>query len=109
MHFLQQMSQQANGHSFNHVKLRVKAMKGGVSGGTVASSIEMAKAAKQDPSLRRNMGNPHVLCRQSDLQSARQPRLIKTTYDPAFKAWSSNRTISRSDGIFLPDVFHVDE
>jgi short subunit dehydrogenase-like uncharacterized protein len=77
VHFLQQMSQQANGHSFNHVKLRVKAMKGGVSGGTVASGIEMAKAAKKDPSLRRNMGNPHVLCRQSDIKSARQPRIVK--------------------------------
>ena len=89
VHFLQQVSQQENGHSFNHVKLRVKAMKGGVSGGTVASGIEMAKAAKKDPSLRRNMGNPHVLCRQSDIKSARQPRIIKPTYDPDFKAWSA--------------------
>ena len=89
VHFLQQVSQQENGHSFNHVKLRVKAMKGGVSGGTVASGIEMAKAAKKDPSLRRNMGNPHVLCRQSDIKSARQPRITKPTYDPDFKAWSA--------------------
>jgi short subunit dehydrogenase-like uncharacterized protein len=89
VHFLQQVSQQENGHNFNHVKLRVKAMKGGVSGGTVASGIEMAKAAKKDPSLRRNMGNPHVLCRSAETTSPRQPRIVKPTYDPDFKAWSA--------------------
>ena len=89
VYFLQQTSQQHNGHSLNHVKLRVKAMKGGVSGGTVASGIEMAKAAKKDPSLRRNMGNPHVLCRSTETLSARQPRILKPTYDPDFKAWSA--------------------
>jgi short subunit dehydrogenase-like uncharacterized protein len=89
VYFLQQTSQQQNGHSLNHIKLRVKAMKGGVSGGTVASGIEMAKAAKKDPSLRRNMGDPHVLCRSNETPSARQPRIIKPTYDPDFKAWSA--------------------
>ena len=89
VYFLQQTSQQHNGHSLNHVKLRVKAMRGGVSGGTVASGIEMAKAAKKDPILRRNMGNPHVLCRSTETSNPRQPRIIKPTYDPDFKAWSA--------------------
>ncbi len=89
VYFLQQTSHQQNGQSLNHVKLRVKAMKGGVSGGTVASGIEMAKAAKKDPSLRRNMGNPHVLCCSDETPSARQPRIAKPTYDPDFKAWSA--------------------
>ena len=89
VYFLQQTSQQQNGQSLNHVKLRVKAMKGGVSGGTVASGIEMAKAAKKDPSLRRNMGNPHVLCHSTKTFSTRQPRIVKPTYDPDFKAWSA--------------------
>ena len=89
VYFLQQTSQQHNGHSLNHVKLRVKAMRGGVSGGTVASGIEMAKAAKKDPILRRNMGNPHVLCRSTENSNPRQPRIIKPTYDPDFKAWSA--------------------
>jgi short subunit dehydrogenase-like uncharacterized protein len=89
VYFLQKTSQQHNGHSLNHVKLRVKAMRGGVSGGTVASGIEMAKAAKKDPILRRNMGNPHVLCRSTENSNPRQPRIIKPTYDPDFKAWSA--------------------
>ena len=59
VYFLQQVSQQQLGTSCSDVKLRVKAMKGGVSGGTVASGIEMAKAVKKDPSLRRKMGNPY--------------------------------------------------
>ena len=89
VYFLQQTSQQQHGQSLNHVKLRVKAMKGGVSGGTVASGIEMAKAAKKDPLLRRNMGNPHVLCQSTKTFSTRQPRIVKPTYDPDFKAWSA--------------------
>ena len=107
VYFLQQMSQQQNGYSFNHLKLRVKAMKGGISGGTVASGIEMAKAAKKDPSLRSNMGNPHVLCRSTDASKVRQPRIIKPTYDPDFKAWSApfimeainSRIVLRSNSI----------
>ena len=89
VYFLQQISQQKNGQTFSDVKLRVKAMKGGVSGGTVASGIEMAKAAKKDPSLRRNMGNPHVLCRLPETPNARQPRIVKPTFDTDFQAWSA--------------------
>lgn len=89
VYFLQQISQQKNGQTFSDVKLRVKAMKGGVSGGTVASGIEMAKAAIKDSSLRRNMGNPHVLCRLPETPNARQPRIVKPTFDTDFQAWSA--------------------
>lgn len=107
VYFLQQLSQQQYSHTFNYVKLRVKAMKGGVSGGTVASGIEMAKAAKKDPLLRRNMGNPNVLCRPSETNTPRQPRIVKPTYDPDFKAWSApfimeainSRIVLRSDSL----------
>ena len=88
VYFLQQISQQKFGTSCSHVRLRVKAMKGGVSGGTVASGIEMAKAVNQDPSLRRKMGNPYLLC-QPQISTVKQPRILKPTFDKDFNAWSA--------------------
>ena len=88
VHFLQQLSQKQLGTYCSDVKLRVKAMKGGVSGGTVASGIEMAKAVKKDPTLRRKMGNPYLLC-QPQTSIVKQPRILKPTFDKDFQAWSA--------------------
>lgn len=88
VHFLQQLSQQQLGTFCSDVRLRVKAMKGGVSGGTVASGIEMAKAVKKDPTLRRKMGNPYLLC-QPQTSKVKQPRILKPTFDKDFHAWSA--------------------
>ena len=88
VHFLQQLSQKQLGTYCSDVKLRVKAMKGGVSGGTVASGIEMAKAVKKDPTLRRKMGNPYLLC-QPQTSIVKQPRVLKPTFDKDFQAWSA--------------------
>jgi len=89
VYFLQQVSQQQIGNACNDVKLRVKAMKGGVSGGTVASGFEMAKAAKKNPSVRRDMGNPYILCNQASPNRATQPRLLRPLFDKDFQAWSA--------------------
>ena len=62
MFTLQQQAKEQFNHSMPHTKLRVKAIKGGASGGTVASMIEAIKAAKADPKIRRQMGNPYLLC-----------------------------------------------
>ena len=87
--FLQQISQEQSGTLCNDVKLRVKAMKGGVSGGTVASGIEMAKAAHKKPALRREMGNPYLLSSKDHTSRIVQPRLLKPTFDKDFNAWSA--------------------
>ena len=88
VYLLQQKSQQKFGATCSDVRLRVKAIKGGFSGGTAASGIEMAKAAKKDPSLRRKIGNPYVLCPLTK-SNVKQPRIIKPTFDKDFQAWSA--------------------
>ena len=88
VHFLQQLSQKQLGTYCSDVKLRVKAMKGGVSGGTVASGIEMAKAVKKDPNLRRKVGNPYLLC-QPQTSIIKQPQILKPTFDKDFQVWSA--------------------
>jgi short subunit dehydrogenase-like uncharacterized protein len=112
VYFLQQASQRQFGTVCKDVKLRVKAMKGGVSGGTVASGIEMAKAVKKDPTLRRKMGNPYLLC-QSQTSRVKQPRILKPTFDKDFNAWSApfimeainSRIVLRSNSLQQHDGF----
>src|SRR5690606_24787505 len=56
VYFLQQQAQQRWGQPCQRVKMRVKAARGGLSGGTVASLMNVIKEATQDPSLRKQLG-----------------------------------------------------
>ena len=87
VHFLQQEGKQQFGKFFNNVKLRVKAMKRGASGGTIASMIEMLVAGKADPELRKQMGNPYVLCPEKHRYTIRQTIIKAPVYDEDFQAW----------------------
>lgn len=89
VHFLQQHGQQRFGRYFNSIKLAVNAMKGGASGGTLASMIEAVNAAKSDPKLRKDMNNPYILC--PEIPDLRHPQVsIKgPAYDADFQRWSA--------------------
>lgn len=89
VHFLQQHGQHRFGRYFNSIKLAVNAMKGGASGGTLASMIEAVKAAKSDPKLRKDMNNPYILC--PEIPDLRHPQVsIKgPAYDADFQRWSA--------------------
>jgi len=115
VHFLQQVAQRQYGHCLNKVKLRVKSMKGGVSGGTIASAIAMFIAAEKDPELRRTMSNPYLLCPEGSGHTIRQPRIKGPVYDVDFNSWSApfvmeainTRIVLRSHG--LQSVDSIDE
>src|SRR4026207_1567477 len=49
VHFLQKHAMQKYGRTCPRVKLRVKAMRGGASGGTIASMLNVVKEASDDP------------------------------------------------------------
>ena len=49
VHFLQKHAMQKYGKTCPRVKLRVKAMRGGASGGTIASMLNVVKEASDDP------------------------------------------------------------
>ena len=53
VYFLQQQAQERFGTTCNRVKMRVKAMRGGFSGGTAASLLNVVKEASKDPALRK--------------------------------------------------------
>ncbi|MDA9347729.1 saccharopine dehydrogenase NADP-binding domain-containing protein [Porticoccaceae bacterium] len=84
---MQQRAQAQFGHPLPHAKLRVKAMKGGASGGTIASMIEALKAAKADPKMRKKMGNPYLLCGSDHQYSIRAKSVSGPQFDPDFNCW----------------------
>ena len=88
-HFLQREGKKQLGNFFNQVKLRVKAMKGGASGGTIASMAEMIVAAKADPQVRRDMANPYLLCPEQHSYTIKQTSVKGPSYDADFNSWSA--------------------
>lgn len=89
VYFLQQQAQQRWGQPCQRVKMRVKAARGGLSGGTVASLMNVIKEATQDPSLRKQLGNPYAICPPEHSFYSRQPDVRFAQYDEDFQAWAA--------------------
>ncbi len=53
--------------------MRVRAMRGGASGGTVASLMNVVKEAAADPALRKELANPYSICPPGYAPKVRQP------------------------------------
>ena len=87
VHFLQKQAKEKFGAPCTRVKMRVKAAKGGASGGTVASMLNIVQEATKDAELRKQLGNPYALCIDNAVNSARQPDVKSATKDPDFNAW----------------------
>lgn len=87
LYFLQQQATEKFGQSCEKVKMRVKAMKGSASGGTIASMLNLIKEATSDPSLRKMLANPYALCPDDHPFKARQINLKSASYDEDMRAW----------------------
>lgn len=87
VHFLQQQARQRFGQPCTQVKMRVKAMRGGFSGGTVASLMNVVKEASGNPALRKELANPYSICPEGYGSRLRQPNVKFAEYDPDFDAW----------------------
>ncbi|RDK11400.1 saccharopine dehydrogenase family protein [Cupriavidus lacunae] len=87
VYFLQRQAMQHFGAPAAHVKMRVKTLKGGASGGTVASMINVVKEAAADPSLRKELVNPYALCPRGHGFTAHQHYVKAAEFDLDFDAW----------------------
>lgn len=87
VYFLQQQAMQQWGVPATQVKMRVRTLKGGASGGTVASLLNVVQEAAADPALRKQLLNPYMLCPDDHGSMARQHFVKSAEYDPDFKAW----------------------
>ena len=85
--FLQQHAMRQWGVPATHVKMRLQTLKGGASGGTVASVINVVKEAAADPALRKELVNPYALCPEGHGFKARQHYVKSAEFDSAFDAW----------------------
>lgn len=87
VHFVQQQSMLKFGKSCPRVKMRVKAMRGGASGGTIASMLNVVREAAADPELRKELANPYSLCPDGYSPQLRQPNVKFAEYDADFRSW----------------------
>jgi short subunit dehydrogenase-like uncharacterized protein len=87
VHFLQQQSMKRFGQPCTQVKMRVKAVRGGFSGGTVASLLNALKEASADPALRKELANPYSICPEGYGSRLRQPNVKFAEHDADFDAW----------------------
>ncbi|MGM0952296.1 MAG: saccharopine dehydrogenase family protein [Pseudomonadota bacterium] len=85
--FLQKNAEEVFGEPCLNVRMRVKVAKGGLSGGTFASMINVAKEAAADPKLRKELANPFSLCPPEHRSQIRQPALKSAEFDRDFNAW----------------------
>ena len=86
-HFLQRHAIQQFGVPCQRIKMRVKAMRGGFSGGTVASIMNVVKEATADPALRKELADPYSLCPPANAARVRQPEVQSAQFDSDFNAW----------------------
>ena len=86
-YFLQQQALKQFGQPCSRVRLRVKAAKGGASGGTVASMLQSIREAVADPSLRKLMNNPYAFCSSDSSGLPRQPNPQFARFDDEANSW----------------------
>ena len=87
VYFLQQQAIRQFGAPATHVKMRVRTLKGGASGGTVASAVNVIREAVADPALRKELGNPYSLCPPGHGFTVRQHSVKSAEFDADFGAW----------------------
>ena len=87
VHFLQRQAMKRLGAPCTRVKMRVKAMRGEFSGGTVASLMNVVKEAAADPALRKELADPYSLCPPGSAPKVRQPDVRWAEFDSDFGSW----------------------
>lgn len=87
--FMQEQAMERFGKPLTRVSMRVKAAKGELSGGTVASLMNVVKEATSNPELRRELANPYSICPPNHGFTARQHTVKKAEYDRDFQTWTA--------------------
>jgi len=107
--YLQDQAMARFGQYCRKVKMRVKATKGGASGGTIASGVNAFKEAAGDKELRKEMRDPYSICPSDHGNTARQ-HTVDLEYDEDFQAWVgpfimaaiNTRIVLRSNALHKP-------
>ena len=71
------------------ISFRLKAAKGGASGGTIASGLNLIEEARRDPSLRALLANPYALAPEGMRSGPKQPNVTLPRRDAASGGWAA--------------------
>ena len=112
VYFLQEVALQQQGSYCQQVKMRVKALKGGASGGTIASMVNVYKEAAKDKHLREELSDLYSLCPPAGDARPTQHE-VGMEYDQDFESWVApfvmaainTRVVLRSNALLEPP-FH---
>jgi short subunit dehydrogenase-like uncharacterized protein len=85
--FLQREAQERFGEPCTSISMAVQAAKGGASGGTIASMMNMMDEVSADPGLRTVLENPYALAVEGDRSGPDQPNVTLPVYDEGHHAW----------------------
>jgi short subunit dehydrogenase-like uncharacterized protein len=88
VYYTQQQSMDKFGEYCDNISMRVKVMKGGLSGGTFASLINVMKETSGNPALRQEMADPYSLC-PNTIDKTRQTNIGLAQFDQASLTWIS--------------------
>ncbi|MFD2231089.1 saccharopine dehydrogenase family protein [Alkalimarinus sediminis] len=107
VYHLQQHAIKQFGEPCSTVRMRVKAMRGAASGGTIASMINITKEAARSKELRKELANPYSICPQHHGFTARQTNITTPELDPVSGQWAgpfimagiNTRVVHRSNAL----------
>ena len=81
--FTQQRAVERLGQPCSRIDMRVEAMKGGASGGTIASILNLLEEAAADPTLREQLQDPYLLAPADQRTGPSQPDVTRPVRDPS--------------------------
>ncbi|WP_339340711.1 saccharopine dehydrogenase NADP-binding domain-containing protein [uncultured Psychrobacter sp.] len=87
VYFTQQQAEKQFDEVCEKIHMRVKAAKGGLSGGTVASMATIFEEVGKDKSRRKQVANPYLLNDDADVPNVRQKNISKPEYDSEHSRW----------------------
>jgi len=87
--FAQQEARERFGKALERVRLRVKAAKGGLSGGTFASMLNIVAESRRDEDTAKILKNPYALCPADARKGPRQPYVSGPKHDDVVGAWTA--------------------
>lgn len=87
VYFVQKAAQEQTGQRAKAIDMRVRVMKGGLSGGTFASFSNTIEEAKQDKSIYKTLVNPYGLNPEGEQSGSDKRDLQTVKYDESNQTW----------------------
>lgn len=87
VYFTQQQAQQRFGTPCTDIQMRVKAAKGGLSGGTIASMATIFEEVGKDKARRKQLADPYLLNTDSETPKVRQVTHSMPSFDQDHERW----------------------